>query len=400
MLGRALPLRLAPHAGRYRLVVDAPGILVLRQEDEAGNGDTGRKVLMAGEIVHPMTMMEIINVIATAHWRGDLHVMGTGQSRTLSFDQGALKFATSDSIDDRLGQILFRNGIVSRAQLEQILANAAPGQRLGELCVEQGLMDQTQLFNMLQKQVEQIFYAALLMHPGAFIFSRPPESEEPPAMTFHVPVQGLLMEGVQRIDEMALFRDTIPNSDVVPHPNPLMTDKSLDETAMKVLMLCDGKRSVDDIARQTGLGEFVTTKTCYHLVKQKLIEIHSGAKVDAERVHKLVGQFNEVMQDIFIAVATYGGVARTRETLESWIQGSGYGPYFGESVDDFGAVDPEFVTNALNGGPVEHPLEGLNQALHELAAFALFAATTTLPRDQELALARDVNARLKTIRME
>ena len=41
----------------------------------------------------------------------------------------------------------------------------------------------------------------------------------------------------------------------------------------------------------------------------------------------------------------------------------------------------------------------LHQALHELAAFALFAATTTLPRDQELALSRDVNTRLKRLRI-
>ena len=47
----------------------------------------------------------------------------------------------------------------------------------------------------------------------------------------------------------------------------------------------------------------------------------------------------------------------------------------------------------------DNPMEALHQALHELAAFALFAATTTLPRDQELALSRDVNTRLKRIRV-
>ena len=54
---------------------------------------------------------------------------------------------------------------------------------------------------------------------------------------------------------------------------------------------------------------------------------------------------------------------------------------------------------AYEGVDTEHPLEALHQALHELAAFALFSATTTLPRDQELALARDVNARLKAVRL-
>ena len=39
------------------------------------------------------------------------------------------------------------------------------------------------------------------------------------------------------------------------------------------------------------------------------------------------------------------------------------------------------------------------QAFHELSAFALFAATTSLPREQELALSRDVTDRLKRIRL-
>ncbi len=56
--------------------------------------------------------------------------------------------------------------------------------------------------------------------------------------------------------------------------------------------------------------------------------------------------------------------------------------------------------DALERSESDRPLEALHQALHELAAFALFSATTTLPRDQELILARDVNQRLKRIRLE
>jgi hypothetical protein len=68
-------------------------------------------------------------------------------------------------------------------------------------------------------------------------------------------------------------------------------------------------------------------------------------------------------------------------------------------VDEDGALDSEIVVNAMMGIQVENPMEGLLQALHELSAFALFAATTTLPRDQELALSRDVSQRLKKIRL-
>jgi len=237
------------------------------------------------------------------------------------------------------------------------------------------------------------------MFEGAFVFERPDEKEEPPPMAFHIPVQGLLMEGVQRIDEMALFRDKIASSQLVPVRREGGAEKKLDETTAKVVSLCDGKRTIDDIARATGLGEFATTKAIYHLLSQKMVELHSGPAIDASAIRKLVGQFNEVMRDVFLAVATYGGVDQTRDTLSAWVQGSGYAPFFGDKVEEDGSIDSQRVASALAGVQAERPLEALHQALHEMAAFALFAATTSMPRDQEIALARDVNRRLKAIRI-
>jgi hypothetical protein len=389
--------RLRECAGEYHLAVSGAGMLVLRNAQV----NAGARVLMAGEIINRMTMMEIINIIATANFRGELHVIGTGPARMLAFDQGALKHAKSDAIHDRLGEVMFRTGALSRADLESVLADPSGNRRFGERCVERGLIDSKKLFEQLQRQAEQIFFSALLVGDGHYLFLLPDEkTSEPYPATVHVPIQGLLMEGVQRIDEMALFRDKVPDSSVRPRPVPEAKERKIDDTARKVFGLCDGERTLDQIARETGLGEFLTTKGVYHLLQAGMVTLKSGPKVDPESVKRLVTRFNEVLQDVFVAVATYGGLAQTRATLEAWIVGSGYDAYFGPGVDDFGAIDASRVARAIKDIDHERPIEGLHQALHELAAFALFSATTGLPRDQELSLARDVNARLKAIRID
>jgi hypothetical protein len=206
---------------------------------------------------------------------------------------------------------------------------------------------------------------------------------------------------VQRIDEMALFRERIPSNQMVPVPvRDAQPPKKLDQAAEALMAVCDGRRTIDELARLTGHGEFATTKAVYHLLQAKMITLRRASNIDTDTVKRLVSAFNEVMQDIFIAVATYGGVAQTRQTLDAWIDGSGYGPFFGEGMDDFGCVDANVITQALMTVEQDSPVDALHQALHELAAFALFSATTTLPRDQELTLARDVNRRLKQIRIE
>lgn len=395
--GSTVTKRLRDCAGEYQLVVASGGMLVLR----SAATNAGARVMMAGEIINRMTMMEVINIVATANYRGELHVLGGGPTRMLAFDQGALKHARSESVHDRLGEVMFRTGTISRADLEAVLADPAGSRRFGERCVERGLIDSKKLFEQLQKQAEQIFFSALLAAEGHYLFLLPDEkTAEPYPATVHVPIQGLLMEGVQRIDEMALFRDKIPNGDVRPRRVPDAKERKIDDTARRVFGLSDGTRTIDQIARETGLGEFLTTKGVYHLLQAGMVTLKSGGDVDVESVKRLVNRFNEVLQDVFVAVATYGGLAQTRATLEAWIVGSGYDAYFGPGVDDFGAIDAQHVGHAIKEIEHERPLEALHQALHELAAFALFSATTGLPRDQELSLARDVNARLKAIRID
>lgn len=393
--GRGADRRLRDRAGRYHLVVDAQGLLILRGERSAN----GPRVIMAGEVVSRTSLLELFNIIASAAWRGEMHVFAPDAHRVMGFDQGALKYATSSHPDDRLGQVLYRNGILSKAQLDEILAEVDPERRFGQLVVEKGAISQDQLFQQLQKQVEQIFFGTLLIREGNYVFAQPDEAASPPVHAVHLPVQHLLMAGVQRIDEMALFRERIPHDDQVPEIQPRTSAVNLDQDAQTVMAWADGSRTVEDIARETGLGQFATVKALYGLVQQGMVAMRPKKTIDADAVRKVVALFNDVLRDIFMAVATYGGMDQTRSTLEAWIVGSGYGSIFGEHIEEDGSIDAETVVRALGEVKVDNPIQGLHQALHELAAFALFAATTALPRDQELLLSRDVNSRLKKIRL-
>lgn len=391
--------RLAGVAGEYELIAEVPGLVLLARSGDAKR--RGARVLMAGEIVGRMTVMELCNIIASTGWRGDFHVLGGGAHRILSFDQGALKHAFSTSPDDRLGQVIHRSGLVPEEVLSYLVDEGErSGARLGELLVQRGIVESRVLFQLLQRQAEQIFYAALVVDEGQYAFLLPSEDQTPPPHTLHVPIQGLLMEGVQRIDEMALFRDVIPNNQYRSVRNPNGVPKELESTAQRVLDAIDGTRNILELGMVTGFDEFTVTKAVYHLKQQGLVTLRSGPTVDLARVKHLVAQVNEVLSDIFVAVATYGGLAQTREALESWIHGSGYAPFLGDGVDDFGQIDENVVLQSVQQIATDQPLEALHQAFHELAAFALFTAQACLPRDQKTTLSRDVNARLKAIRID
>lgn len=396
VLGRGAERRLRDEAGRYRLLFDVPGMLVLRREDQPGGAAGGSRVIMAGEILHRMTVMEVINVIATSAWRGELHVFGPDSERVLTLDQGALKNAHSTDPDDRLGEVLYRMGVLDRQQLDALLREVTPDRRFGQILVERELVDQDSLFKHLQSQAEQIFYNALLVSEGHYLFCVPDETEAP-STTLHISVQHLLMQGVQRVDEMGLFRERIPSAQMCPEVKPDAKAKSLDPTAMTVLAYCDGERTIEDIARATGLGEFQTTKAVYHLLQQGQVVLRSPVRLDPEQVAGLLEKFNDVMRDIFMAAATYGGLGRMQQAVSQWMKQNEWDRCLGDGVEVDGSLETDKVMAAMHGVETERPLENLHQALQQLVAYALFQVTSQLPRDQEQALSRDVNRRLKAI---
>ena len=148
-------LRLGRRAGDFELAAVLPGLVFLLEKD-------GPKVAMAGEILTRMTIMEIGNMIASAAWRGELHVIGE-HHRAMRFDQGALRGARSNSPDDRLGEVLFRAGVLSRAQVREIAEQVGPNSRFGELCVKGGYVDAGELYKYLQKQATDVFFNALIV---------------------------------------------------------------------------------------------------------------------------------------------------------------------------------------------------------------------------------------------
>ena len=109
-------------------------------------GKVRGRVLMMGELVSRMTVVEIINLVTSANWRGELHIVGPVGRRVLTVDQGALKHAQTDFESERLGQVLVRAGVVQRDALASLLKQKSPDQRFGQMLVERGLLDQGTLF--------------------------------------------------------------------------------------------------------------------------------------------------------------------------------------------------------------------------------------------------------------
>lgn len=384
-------------AGRYRIAVETPDLLILHREDSPDLDHTEGVVLMAGQIVSPSTVLEVVNTIVASRWIGTLHVYGSDSQRRLGFYKGMLRHAESDMPEDRFDKVLFRIGVLTPAQVESVMRDIKPDQRFGELLVERGLVERQRLFEYLGRQMEEVLRSAVLVDAGSYAFYVAEDPARPPAATAHIPVQSLLLDAAEWVDRFALFRKLIPDGEMCPEVLPGVEVTSLGPRERLILGYSDGKRTLDQIASETWLGRFATYEAVYELLQQEGIRLNPPRRSSAEAAERMVAPFNLLLAEIYTALEERGEVQRVRRELQVWVAENDNGRPLAGAVGEDGLVTPEPLARVLAERGGRHQVEELQNALHELTSFALFSASLWLPREQERALSRRISQRLKGI---
>jgi len=383
-LGKTASQVLRARTGEWRIVEGPLDVLLMRR---AGTPAAPVAVLkLAGEIRTPGAMCDIVALIAQAQWRGELALVDEGSTRSIFFEEGAVIGVATNVPEERLGETLYRAGVLTREQLNAALeATRTGGKRFGEAIMELDFQRPEQLFPLMARQVEEVFYTVLQLSSGTFyFFDRYDEKQI--SHRHNLNVSGLLMEGVRRMDEMRFFREKVPNDEFVPTPTNVTGNSH-----------CDGKRSLNEIARTSGLLEFDVTRAIFQLLNGGYLTIAAPRPQGADSI---VGVFNRALAAIHAACAQAKKVAELKDGLSRFATGAGiYDPLFLSAgpLDD-GTLRPERVSRNLAALAGDDPDAWLIQLMHEYVGFAMFQAESLLPRDVERTLKESVTEMLKPVR--
>ena len=370
---------------------DAPG----QEADEA----TG--FWLAGQITKPGALWDLIGLVGQGNWDGELVVVDEEHQRSIFFERGTVVGAQSSADRERIGEVLYRYGALNEAQIDIVAAAVSPKVRFGEAAVGLGFLSQDKLFQFIGKQTEEIVYAVMLVAVGAFYFLEHFDPSRLPNR-LNLTVQSLLMEGARRMDEMSCFRARIPSDFHVPAHVP-GTGLDEDHEHWDVYMAVDGNRSVEELGRAIGQGEFETTRTLFQLVQSGVVVVRPPRPTGPEAI---VGLFNLAIATILGEADDCGGGQEIREQLASFATASGvYDALFrdaGPAPD--GTLDAPKIAETVDvliGPDGELPM--LAQWLYEYAAFAMFIAEPLLrscEQSDAVAITRKVAELLKPLAPE
>ncbi|MFH1808597.1 MAG: response regulator [Pseudomonadota bacterium] len=221
---------------------------------------------------------EVLQLVSLQSLGGLFRIWGPRTRFDIYLKRGRVRAAQAMNADMafRIGRFLVARNLISQTELEQLArsSSARGGLPLGEKLVRLGHIRAEDLKLAIADQCCELVYESLRVHGGRCCLLAgvhpPPEFD---AMLVDIDVQGLLLEGLRRVDEWSVIEREVGGFDAVfAHRPSSMTDPSqFTSDERRLLTLVDGRRTVRDLVSTARMRPFEACKLLYRLAATKQI---------------------------------------------------------------------------------------------------------------------------------
>lgn len=302
---------------------------------------------------------DIFQLIGLQRKTGLLQLNNGQETVTITFESGLVVNAESSArrLEDRLGNVLLKQGRLSREQLDEALQiQRATLQRLGHVVVGQNHVTPADLREALQVQVSQIVFKLFRWREGEYHFAPADQVDYDRDNFAPMSADFILMEGIRMVDEWPIIEKKIPSLDIVfrsvvdPAQIEVASGDGAEGDAKRVVAAnklrltpeeervyrrVDGTRSVQGVIDVTGLGEFDVCRTLFDLLNRSIIA--PVGRAEASESHTLTEQaveattrwpgFALLVAVVLVALVSFGYHLREPFTV------TGLAPLLGPAFD-------------------------------------------------------------------
>lgn len=255
--------------------------------------------------IENFTLVDIFQLIATGRKSGTLGIQRDESIVMVYFEAGDVTYAYGPRETFHLGELLTDRGRITQEQLALAIQTQDRGQnakRLGEILIDLGFIDRVDLEAVVREQVEELLFSLLAWRTGSFKFyeGQFPTREE---IKVKLSVENVILEGVRRLDEQNLIRETIPNLDQVFSLASSESGRSravtLKASEWNVMALVDGHLSVDQICESSPFDRHETLNRLAQLRLAGLIEPTDRTASDEPKypaLERMVGNLTGLLE--------------------------------------------------------------------------------------------------------
>ena len=223
-------------------------------------------------------LTQLLNLINLARKTGMLFIEASGQHAQICFREGKLVFASLDSQEGHLAQVLFKAGKLSQDQTRTILARAGTtnDKRLGMMLIEAGHVTQEDILNSLRTHTQDVVFRVFTWADGSFRFepnALPPEDR----ITVPMNLENIILEGTRRVKEWEELQDELPNLDMAlrftDRPDARLRNINLSVEEWRVVSFINPRNSIRQIAKANNMSDFQIRRIVYGMLQAGLVEL-------------------------------------------------------------------------------------------------------------------------------
>jgi len=209
--------------------------------------------------------------------RNGVLTLARGEERqSLSFSRGHIVNSRTNVLEERLGEMLVRKGLLSAADLaratEIVLRDR---RRLGEVLLELGTIDASGLESAVAAHVHEALTRVFAWPDGTYAFEEEPEEEGGRELTLKVSTGDLILEAVQAVRDPDVVRYALGDMDRVLalSNDPLLRFQKLTLSPASgfVLSRVDGVASAREIVQMIPLPSEETQRSLFGLLSTGVV---------------------------------------------------------------------------------------------------------------------------------
>ena len=236
----------------------------------------------AGDI-HALSVADVLSLLNTGRKSGSLlFELEEGVRKRLFLTDGEITFASSNAPEDRIGEVLWRAGVIDQQQLQQAAEMVRPGFRIGDALVAIGAVSPVDIYQGLIRQVRDIVLSLFSRGAGRFLFVSD-ANEGADQLQLGESTHELILAGLRGLQDIEQLRAAVPLHLVFERRSTLV-DTRLTAHEVAVMDLVDGVRTAEEILKDSQLGEQVGLQTLHSLAQARLIVQRKAAAAAAARL--------------------------------------------------------------------------------------------------------------------
>ena len=312
-------------------------------------------------------------------------------NKELFFEDGEVVYAQSSFVSENLPEVLYDLGKINQTTLKKIHEVGGTNVSVGKVLVEKAVITTKDLWLASRQQVESIVFNLFSFQEGGFCFL-PSKIDQEKVVRLSMNTQNLIMEGLRRVDERALYMRDIRSLESVPVLSDQRGQKLDEHEALLVDLIREGRVNVKEILRRSGLGEFEALRTLYQLLRKKVVNLEDPIVAEAKGE---LGDMVTIFNGALIALARQISVVNSAfvDEVQSFLRDlpQPYSYVFRDvSVQEDGSVDGGRIMGNLDGLEEGDKKRLLADSLSELIYMECLAAKESLPNDESSELIKRV----------